>query len=341
MQLAARNVHELREHIARLGARPVHARRLLSDWLAGRPLGASLLSSSSPPARGLLEALPELQVALDELIVELERHPSGDGAIRRLVRLRSGRTVECVDLPREGLCVSTQVGCAVGCRFCKTGESGLLAQLSALEILAQVALARRERAVRRVVFMGMGEPAHNLEAVLDALAALGDEGRFAHKNLVFSTVGEPAVFQTLLEHCVRPGLALSLHTLDGALRSELLPRAPRVAPEELLAAALSYADRTTYPLLVQWTLLEGVNDSLAEARQLASLLRGRRALVNYIPFNAVDGAPFQRPPIERSVELVRLLKSERTFATLRRSAGAEVEGACGQLRARRAAAAEA
>jgi 23S rRNA (adenine2503-C2)-methyltransferase len=195
--------------------------------------------------------------------------------------------------------------------------------------------------VRRVVFMGMGEPAHNLDAVLDALAALGDEGRFAHKNLVFSTVGEPECSRALLEHCVRPGLALSLHTLDGALRAELLPRAPRIAPQDLLAAALDYADRTTYPLLVQWTLLDGVNDSPSEARELARLLRGRRAIVNYIPFNSVDGAPFERPPIERCVELVRLLKGERTFATLRRSAGAEVDGACGQLRARRAAAAEA
>jgi 23S rRNA (adenine2503-C2)-methyltransferase len=341
LQLAARSLEELREHLGRLGARPVHARRLLTAWLAGMPVGATFASGSSPPARALLQALPQLQVELDAIAVELERHPSADGALRKLVRLRSGRTVECVDLPRNGLCVSTQVGCAVGCRFCKTGESGLLAQLSALEILAQVALARRERAVRRVVFMGMGEPSHNLEAVLDALAALGDEGRCAHKNLVFSTVGEPEVFQTLLGHSVRPGLALSLHTLDQALRAELLPRAPRVAPEVLLDAALGYADRTTYPLLVQWTLLEGVNDSLEEARLLASLLRGRRAIVNYIPFNAVDGAPFARPPIERSVELVRLLKREHTLATLRRSSGAEVDGACGQLRARRAAPAEA
>ena len=211
MQLAARSLDELREHLARLGARPVHARRLLTDWLAGRPLGTSF-ATATPPARGLLGALPELQAALDALVEEIERHPAPDGALRRLVRLRSGRTVECVDLPRDGLCVSTQVGCAVGCRFCKTGESGLLAQLSALEILAQVALARRERAVRRVVFMGMGEPAHNLAAVLDALAALGDEGRLAHKNLVFSTVGEPATFERLLEQRVRPGLALSLHT---------------------------------------------------------------------------------------------------------------------------------
>lgn len=340
MQLAARSTDDLRELLARNGARPIHARRLIETWLGGRALAACDAAPSSPMPRTLSAALPELQSALDRLAVELERHDSSDGS-RRLVRLASGRTVECVDLPRAGLCVSTQVGCAVGCLFCKTGESGLLAQLSELEILAQVALARRERAVRRVVFMGMGEPMHNLEAVLDTIAVLGNEGRFAHKNLVFSTVGEPTVFERLQKHGVKPALALSLHTLDGALRADLLPRAPQVAPDELLAAALAYADRTTYPLLVQWTLLEGVNDTLDEARRLAERLRGRRAIVNYIPFNSVDGTSFARPPIARCVELVRLLKSERTLATLRRSAAAEVDGACGQLSARRLPAARA
>jgi 23S rRNA (adenine2503-C2)-methyltransferase len=334
MQLAARSTGDLRELLGRLGARPIHVRRLIAAWLGGRALAQCAAQPSSPIPRALSDALPELQAALDGVAQELERHAADDGC-RRLVRLASGRTVESVDLPRAGLCVSTQVGCAVGCRFCKTGESGLLAQLSALEILAQVVLARRERALRRVVFMGMGEPMHNLEAVLDALAALGDEGRFGHKNLVFSTVGEPEVFERLLGHRVRPALALSLHTLDDDLRADLLPRAPRVAIEALVGAALDYADRTTYPLLVQWTLLEGVNDSTDEARRLAQRLRGRRAIVNYIPFNPVDGAPFARPPIERCVELVRLLKAAGTLATLRRSAAAQVEGACGQLSARR------
>jgi 23S rRNA (adenine2503-C2)-methyltransferase len=336
MQPALRSVGDLREHLTALGARPAHVRRLLTAWLAGERLEALDPPASARPSRAVREALPQLQATLDRLVVEVERNPAPDGSCRRLMRLESGRTIEGVDLPRAGLCVSTQVGCAVGCRFCRTGEDGLIAQLSPLELLAQTALARRERAVRRVVFMGMGEPAHNLAAVLEALAVLGDEGRLPHKNLVFSTVGEPAVFSRLLDHAVRPALALSLHTLDPDRRAELLPRAPRVAPGPLLEAALDYADRTTYPLLVQWTLLEGVNDSQDEALGLIALLRGRRAIVNYIPFNAVEGSGYRRPPIERCVELVRTLKGAGVLATLRHSAGQEVDGACGQLRARHA-----
>jgi 23S rRNA (adenine2503-C2)-methyltransferase len=337
VQAPLRSVSDLRQRLADLGARPGHVRRLLTAWLAGERLEQLDPPDSARPSRAVREGLPALQAALDDLVVELERHPAGDGSCRRLMRLQGGRTIEGVDLPREGLCVSTQVGCAVGCRFCRTGEDGLVAQLSPLELLAQVALGRRERPVRRVVFMGMGEPAHNLTAVLEAIAVLGDEGRLPHKNLVFSTVGEPAVFERLLAHAVRPALALSLHTLDPARRVELLPRAPRIAPEPLLDAALAYADRTTYPLLVQWTLLEGLNDSPDEALRLAGLLAGRRAIVNYIPFNAVEGSGFRRPAIERCVELVRTLKAQRVLATLRHSAGQAVDGACGQLRARHAA----
>ena len=214
------------------------------------------------------------------------------------------------------------------------GEDGLLQQLSTMEILAQVVAARREHAVRRVVFMGMGEPSHNLAAVLEAVTALGEEGGLAHKNLVFSTVGEPAVFERLAAARVRPGLAVSLHTLDADLRRELLPRAPAVEPGKLIDAALAYADETTYPLLVQWTLLDGVNDSPDEARRLAARIAGRRAVVNYIPFNAVEGAGFRRPPIERCVELVRVVKAGGVRATLRMSAGQDVDAGCGQLRAR-------
>lgn len=335
--LEARDLAGLTRHLEGLGARAPQVRRLLGAWLAGTPLGRAHGSRGPQPSRALLAGLEGLQGDLDGLVRELERHPADDGSARLLLALRSGATVEAVELPREGVCVSSQVGCAVGCRFCKTGEAGLLQQLTSLELLAQVAHVRRARAVRRVVFMGMGEPAHNLGAVLDAIAALGTHGRLPHKNLVFSTVGEPAVFERLLAHAVRPALALSLHTLDDALRAELLPRAPRVAVDALLDAALEYAERTTYPLLVQWTVLEGANDGEEEARTLGARLAGRRAIVNYIPFNAVEGNGWRRPPIERCVALVRAVRAAGALATMRRSAGQAVDGGCGQLRARAAA----
>ena len=139
------------------------------------------------------------------------------GRGHRALALGGHQTIESVLLPGDGVCVSTQVGCAVGCRFCMTGRDGLTRQLRSAEIVAQVALARSRRAIRRVVFMGMGEPAHNMENVLEAIDLLGTEGDLATKNLVFSTVGDPRAFERLPLGRVKPALALSLHTTRADL----------------------------------------------------------------------------------------------------------------------------
>lgn len=329
------SVDELRARMVHEGASARHVTRLLRSWLAGRGFEEIPRRRGRTPrrSRALEAALPGLLAALDALVAEIAREDAPDGS-RRVLRLASGRSIETVDLPRRGLCVSTQVGCAVGCRFCKTGENGLLQQLSALEILAQVAHARKERTVRRIVFMGMGEPAHNLDAVLDAMQTLGHEGDVGHKNLVFSTVGDPADFARLARARVKPALALSLHTTDDALRRELLPRAPRIDVASLVDAAAAYAEHVGSPLLIQWTLLAGRNDGLDDADRLAALVRGRKAIVNYIPFNAVEGNGFARPEIDRCVALVRRMRRHGVLATLRMSAAQEVDGGCGQLRAR-------
>lgn len=325
------------------GLAPPHGARLMQAWLAGRPLDRGLSPAHQPFPASLLGRLEELAGRAHALARLAERHDSADGSARLLVELADGRTVESVLLPRDGLCISTQVGCAVGCRFCKTGESGLARQLSSDEILAQVALAarlRREAAqgpTRRVVLMGMGEPAHNLPAVLRAIEILGTQGRLGHKQIVFSTVGDPRAFEALGRSSVKPALAFSLHTLDDALRAELLPRAPRV-PEggvrALLDQALAYARASGHPLQIQWTLLEGLNDGERDVEALTEALEGARAIVNVIPWNALEGFGFQRPPVLAAVEFVRALKRRGVFATIRRSSGSDVEGACGQLRAR-------
>lgn len=336
MESPLRTVDDLRRALEALDARPVHVRRLLTSWLDGRG-GEEIprLRGRTPRRPARLEAgLGDLIDRLDGLVTEVHAEPDQDGSCRRLLRLRSGRTIEAVDLPGDALCISTQVGCAVACRFCRTGEDGLLQQLDPLEILAQLAHARRTRETRRVVLMGMGEPAHNMDAVLEAIATMGDEGALPHKAIVFSTVGDPRDFEVLASQRVRPTLALSLHTLDEALRADLLPRARRLDPRGLLDAAIGYADHVHEPLLVQWTLLEGINDSVEEAARLGRELRGRRALVNYIPFNEVEGSGFSRPAVERCVELVRTVRAAGGLATLRFSAGQDVDGGCGQLRAR-------
>src|SRR5690606_12675741 len=144
----------------------------------------------------------------------------------------------------------------VGCRFCMTGKSGLIRQVTSMEILAQVVLARRLRAVKKVVFMGMGEPAHNLGNVLEAINLLGTEGNIGHKNLVFSTVGDRRVFKALTRQHLKPGLALPLHITKADLREHLLPRAPKISPEELIEHGEQYARHTGYPIQYQWTLLK-------------------------------------------------------------------------------------
>ncbi len=330
----------LEEDWTQAGAAPDHLRALMRRWLSGRAPDAATARPSAPFSAALIARLPALVERVDSLARVISRHPSADGSTRLLIALADGRTVESVLLMRDGMCLSTQVGCAVGCRFCKTGEAGLLRQLSTDEILAQFALGQRERLavgaapLRRVVLMGMGEPAHNLTSVLAAISIFGNAGRLGHKQIVFSTVGERRAFEALTRHDVKPALALSLHTLDDTLRAELLPRAPRLAARELLELALEYSRATGHPLQVQWTLLEGVNSADSDIAALATALRNERAIVNVIPWNQVEDSEFSRPSVARCVEFVRALKRQGVFATIRRSAGEDVDGACGQLRAR-------
>ena len=217
-----------------------------------------------------------------------------------------------------------------------SGRAGLLRQLGSAEIVAQLVLARKRRAVSKVVFMGMGEPAHNLDNVLEAIDVMGTQGNIGHKNLVLSTVGDLRVFERLPQERVKPALALSLYSTDAALRARLLPHAPPIPVKELVEHAELYARATGYPVQYQWTLMEDINDSDAEVECIAQLLSGKYAIMNFIPFNPVDDLPYRRPSSERIAFMVRTLKQQVILVRIRDSAGQEIEGACGQLRAREA-----
>ncbi len=279
-------------------------------------------------------ALPALTEDLGHLARVRSEHPSEDGSARLLVELADGQTVESVLLPRDGVCVSTQVGCAVGCVFCMTGRDGLLRQLGSAEIAAQVVLARARRNVRRVVFMGMGEPAHNLENVLEAIDLLAGAGAIGHKNLVFSTVGDRRVFERLPQGAVKPALALSLHSTKADLRARLLPRAPRIDPAELVELAEHYARSTGYPIQYQWTLLEGINDGDDEVDEIVRLLTGKYAILNLIPYNTGGDSEFRRPSASSVKAMATRLHQRRILTKVRNSAGQDIDGGCGQLRAR-------
>jgi 23S rRNA (adenine2503-C2)-methyltransferase len=390
----------LRQRLRDLGAKPCHEDRLLRGWSQVGSYDRAHSPAKTFFPLALRNELPAIEAELHGLArlrgeypatpsptlprttgeganVALRASSNDDEVARLLVELHDGQMVESVLLPRGGLCVSTQVGCAVGCVFCMSGRDGLLRQLGSAEIVAQVVLARKRRAVSKVVFMGMGEPAHNLDNVLEAIQLLGTQGNIGHKNLVLSTVGDLKVFERLMEGLthkpspqpsggttshltkpasgqvagypasgrggerekrssapVKPALAISLHTTDSALRAKLLPHAPQIAIEELVERAEAYARATSYPIQYQWTLLDGVNDSDAELERIVRLLTGKYAVLNFIPFNAVDGLDYRRPSAERIALMAQTLNQQGIYTRVRDSAGHEIDGACGQLRAR-------
>ena len=201
--------------------------------------------------------------------------------------------------------------------------------------MAQVVQARKIRPdLKKVVFMGMGEPSHNLREVMEAVKFLGCTLGLAHKEIVVSTVGDKRLFDALRQSDVRPAIALSLHTTDNAKRRKLLTNAPKLTAEEVLEMTLSYAEETKYPAQIEWTLIRGVNDSEAEVARLAELLKGRYAMVNFIAVNPVEGTGFERPERSHMEDLITILRKNGTVATIRDSAAQDIEGGCGQLRSR-------
>jgi 23S rRNA (adenine2503-C2)-methyltransferase len=327
-------IENLRQRLRALGAKPAHEQRILRAWVQAMPLDAGRRLAENVLPLAVRDALPALGDELSALAQVRSEHAGDDGSARLLIDLADGQAVESVLLPRDGVCVSTQVGCAVGCRFCMTGRDGLLRQLGSAEIVAQVVLARQRRTAKKVVFMGMGEPAHNLDNVLEAIDLLGTAGGIGHKNLVFSTVGDRRVFERLPQEEVKPALALSLHSTKASLRAELMPKAPRIDPAELVELGENYARATGYPIQFQWTLIDGVNDGEDELDEIVRLLAGKYAIMNMIPYNTIDGLDYRRPAAERAAEIARYLNRRGVLTKLRQSAGQEIDGGCGQLRAR-------
>jgi 23S rRNA (adenine2503-C2)-methyltransferase len=324
----------VRNRLRDAGAKRCHEDAVLRAWTHALPLHCGTRVAEDFLPGSLRAALPDVAAELGALARLHSQHAGMDGSARLLVALADGRTVESVLLSREALCVSTQVGCAVGCVFCMTGRDGLQRQLGSAEIVAQVILARLQRPVRKVVFMGMGEPAHNLDNVMDAITLLGTAGGIGHKNLVFSTVGDRRVFERLPQGPVKPALALSLHSTSAQRRAELLPRAARIEPAELTELGERYARATGYPIQYQWTLLAGINDSDDEVEGIIRLLADKYAVMNLIPYNTNAGFGFTRPARERAQVIARQLCARGILTKLRQSAGQDVDAGCGQLRAR-------
>lgn len=323
----------LHERLLALGAKPQHYGHLCRALF-----GVVEWPESDDPRfpKSLREALPQIKNEIESVLKVVDQHQGEERAsLKLLFQLKDGHTIESVLLPREGVCVSSQVGCAVGCVFCMTGQSGLIRQLTDLEIVAQVIEAKRLRPeTRKVVFMGMGEPSHNLKNVMSAINFLGSYSQIPHKNLVLSTVGDQRVFDALKVSAVKPALAISLHSTIEEKRKKLLPRAGKISIDSIVSQAEAYARETGYPIQYQWTLMKGINDGDDELINIAKLLTGKYALMNFIPVNAVDKSPYRRPDWSRCEAMASYLKKARILAKFRHSAAQDVEGGCGQLRSR-------
>jgi 23S rRNA (adenine2503-C2)-methyltransferase len=268
-----------------------------------------------------------------------------DGATTKaLLDLGGGDCVEVVrmdydpDEPgareRTTVCVSTQVGCAMGCVFCATGQQGFTRNLSSAEILAQVLHYSRERRVTNVVFMGMGEPLANTSATLAAIRWLTHEDGLdlRARGITVSTVGLQTGIRRLAAEAPQVGLTISLHAPDDALRRALIPTAAGTTIDDLLAAARDHIAATGRRVTFAYALLDGVNDSQEQAHRLAQLLRGIQAHVNLIPYNPTAGPGLRRPSRDRVRAFQRVLQSEGINATVRAERGVEIAAACGQLR---------
>ena len=263
-----------------------------------------------------------------------EETRSSDGTIKLLLELQDGKKVETVAMPVGACCVSSQVGCAVGCKFCASGLFGVERNLTTDEIVEQVVHARRLMRIGRVVFMGMGEPSHNLDNVLAAVRRLKDEALISARRQTLSTIGSVSAIERVRAASVRPCLALSLHTADEDKRRELLPRAHKDPLRDIVAAADAYGRDIGTPVQFEWTLLRGVNDRDEDIEQLCDLLDGVRGYVNFIVYNPVEGLPFEAPDRARIVEMTRAVKARGILAKIRDSSGPDVQAACGQLRLR-------
>jgi len=281
-----------------------------------------------------------------------ERQVSADGTRKFLFRLRDGQTVESVIIPMSGhatFCVSSQVGCAMACRFCATARGGLVRDLEPGEIVEQVQRLAADLEAEplpdpgdkafNVVFMGMGEPLDAWDAVAGALEIMTDPDGLgmSKRRIQISTSGPREGLQKLIDAAPGVGLTLSLGGVDEAARKRLMPVPGRTPPGEAVALAQRYAEAAGRRATIAWVLIAGSTDTLDQAQALVKLVRGRPFKVNLIPMNPLHDDALDRPARERTLAFQRVLTDAGVDAFIRESGGRDIDAACGQLRRRRQA----
>jgi 23S rRNA (adenine2503-C2)-methyltransferase len=334
---------KLAELLGRWGILPSHAGRLLRAFYDS---AGTVDPFSLPIGKALHEKLrTELNPRQSRVTT---RHESADGTVKLLVGFTAGGSVETVLMPayrpdRAAGCISSQIGCAMGCDFCASTRQGLERNLTAGEIVEQFLRLKEEstRAGRRIaslVFMGMGEPMHNLDAVVAAIHRIArpQMGNLGYRAITVSTVGVIRGIEQLAQANLGVHLAISLHAPDDETRARIIPTARRFKVADIMFAAKDFQARTGRIVNIEYCMLAGVNDSDEQAHELARVMHGFRAHVNLIPYNTIgaglSGMIYRRPSTERLDRFIQILRNNNVVTHFRRTRGDDVSAACGQLR---------
>ncbi len=332
---------DLHQLLASWGEKPSHALRLLRTFYR---LGGQLPLPMDNIGRQLQHRIASELLTRQARI--RQRSDSADGTVKLLLELSGGATTETVLMPsiredRAAGCVSSQVGCAMRCDFCASTRHGMLRDLSAGEIVEQFlflnALSRESsRRLSTIVFMGMGEPMLNLDAVITAIGRMKYLGVLGGRHITVSTVGIVPGIERLASADLGVHLALSLHAPDDDTRNRIVPMTRRYCVGDIVAAAREFQLRTGRIVTIEYCLLAGVNDAPGQARLLASLIDGFRFHVNLIPYNSIgvglSGTVYQRPDAVAMARFHEILTEHGVVAHFRQTRGDDVAAACGQLR---------
>jgi 23S rRNA (adenine2503-C2)-methyltransferase len=325
----------LEAELRRRGVEAFRARQVFR-WIYRR--GITAFNQMTDLPRGLRAQWTEAFTLRTPELVRRDR--SSDGTEKFLLRLADGCLIESVfipDTPAMTFCISTQVGCAIACRFCLTGKMGLTRHLTAGEIVAQVrvlagALNLRDKRFN-IVLMGMGEPLHNYDETMKALRILADEHgfRLSPRRVTLSTVGLVPGLERLARESFMPNLAISLHATTDAIRSELVPINKKYSVSEIIETCRRFPLKRRSRITFEYVLLAGVNDAPEDAQRLARLIAGMKAKVNLIPLNAAPGIPYERPSDDAVDRFAQALADHQLTVSVRKSRGRDIRAACGQL----------
>ncbi|MDJ1176871.1 23S rRNA (adenine(2503)-C(2))-methyltransferase RlmN [Roseofilum capinflatum] len=315
---------------------PAYRGRQLHQWLYQK--GARSLQEITVFPQAWRQDMAQANIGRSTLY---HRAIAPDKTIKYLLQLQDGEIIETVGIPtakRLTVCVSSQVGCAMGCDFCATGKGGFKRHLQPHEIIDQVLTVQNDfgRRVSHIVFMGMGEPLLNFDSLLNALHCLNKDVGIGQRQITVSTVGIAKRIRQLAQVKLQITLAVSLHASNQPLREQLIPSALRYALPELMEECREYVKITGRRITFEYILLGGVNDLPQHASELAHLLRGFQNHVNLIPYNPISEVDYQRPNSQRIQQFQEILTKHHIAVSVRYSRGLEANAACGQLRASRA-----